>query len=419
MYPAMFLGKVSTECVRAQSGGYWWQQLCAAGAVAIAMLALNPAWLGLARRSSRGFRSVFTGYDRRTSTSKSLPILWTAVLLYGLVTLLIIDRSARLDSHCGDGYWATALAHLDPVYLVLIGGPFATAVLAKVTVTNQVRRGDIQKVTAERDVGLKGSGSKARAGTSAAGSAAATSPTPAGVKAPAIPAPAAGAPSPASGASGASTEGPIVPEAGEPATGPTDQPPKKPAGQPPTGVLDLVTADDGGTDLVDLQYVLFNLLAMGYVLTLFTAHPALGLPAIPAQLAALTGTSAATYVTNKATANTRATLSAVSPPHARAEDMVTVYGTNLVPQGGKAASTEVLINGLKADPVGAPRREEITFKVPTYPDSEDDAWPFPYDAAKAVDVTVTTAAGQQVVLPAALHLYNQRTEMKRSTGQGE
>ncbi len=413
MYPAIFLGDAGTDCVGTQSGGYWWQQLGAFGAVAIAMGALNPGWLRIARRNSRGFRSVFTGYDRRTSTSKTLPILWTAVLLYGLVTLLIINRSAHLNSHCSDGYWATALAHLDPVYLVLIGGPFATAVLAKVTVTNQLRRGDIQKVSAERDVDPKEPGSKARAGTSAAGSAAATSPTSAGVEAPPLPAPAAGAPSPAAGASGAGTEVPTVLEAGEPATGPTDQPTKEPAGQPPTGALDLVRADDGGTDLVDLQYVLFNLLAMGYVLALFMAHPALGLPAIPAQLAALTGTSAATYVTNKATANTRATLSAVSPTHARAKDVVTVYGTNLVPQGGRAASTEVLISGLKADPVGDPRREQITFRVPRYPDSEDDAWPFPYDAAKAVDVTVTTAAGQQVVLPAALHLYNQRTETKR------
>ncbi|MBK3564497.1 IPT/TIG domain-containing protein [Streptomyces sp. MBT62] len=405
MYPATLLGAAGTDCVATHNGGYWWQQLGAAGAVAIAMGALNPGWLRIVRRNSRGLRSVFTGYDRRTSTSKSLPILWTAVLLYGLVALLIIERSAHLDSPCGDGYWAVALAHLDPVYLVLIGGPFATAVLAKVTVANQVRRGDIQKVTAEQDVDVKGPGSKTSAGTSAAGSTAATSPTPAGAESPAGSAPAAEASSTMSGASEASPEEPTVREAGASATGPTDQPTKQPAGQPPTGVLDLVRADDGGTDLVDLQYVLFNLLAMGYVLALFMAHPAHGLPAIPAQLAALTGTSAATYVTNKATANTRATLSAVSPTHARADDQVTVYGTNLLPQGGRANSTEVLVNGLKVAEVVTSRSERITFAVPRYPNTEGGAWPFPYDAAKTVDVTVTTAAGQQVVLPAALHLY--------------
>ncbi|XUL85352.1 hypothetical protein ACQ86D_00505 [Streptomyces galilaeus] len=197
----------------------------------------------------------FTGYDLRTSTSKTLPTLWTGILLYGLVALLIISLGAHLDSLCADtdtgsppmwsegNYWATALIHLDPVYLVLIGGPFAAAVLAKATVTNQVRRGEIQKVTAEA-----------------------------------------------------------------------------------TDPLDLVRSDDGGTDLVDLQYVLFNFLAMGYALALFIPHPAHGLPAIPPQLAGLTGISAAAYVTNKASANTRATLTAVSPTHAHVKDLAASGG---------------------------------------------------------------------------------------------
>ncbi|MFC8513904.1 IPT/TIG domain-containing protein [Streptomyces sp. NPDC057257] len=155
----------------------------------------------------------------------------------------------------------------------------------------------------------------------------------------------------------------------------------------------------------DLQYVLFNFLAIGCALALFIRHPAHGLPAIPPQLAGLTGISAAAYVTNKASANTRATLSAVSPTHAHVKEDVTVHGTNLVPQGGRAGSTEILVNGLRATKVGTPSSEKIIFTVPPCPGVVGGAWPFPYDAAKAVDITVTTAAGQQAVLPAALHLY--------------
>ncbi|MFE9256278.1 hypothetical protein [Streptomyces sp. NPDC006879] len=61
----------------------------------------------------------------------------------------------------------------------------------------------------------------------------------------------------------------------------------------------LITNDVGRTDLVDLQYVVFNLLAMAYVVWPFLADVKGGLPAVPPELALLTGGPAAAFVTNK------------------------------------------------------------------------------------------------------------------------
>jgi hypothetical protein len=64
-------------------------------------------------------------------------------------------------------------------------------------------------------------------------------------------------------------------------------------------IADVLTDDNGDTDLVDTQYVLFNVVVAATVVIQFGHAPFSGLPGIPGFLAALTGVSAATYTANK------------------------------------------------------------------------------------------------------------------------
>jgi hypothetical protein len=73
---------------------------------------------------------------------------------------------------------------------------------------------------------------------------------------------------------------------------------KSQAGSPSPG--DLVNDDAGNTDLGDLQYVLFNLVALVYVVGSVYVSPLHGLPKIPDVLLGLTSVSAAGYVGKKA-----------------------------------------------------------------------------------------------------------------------
>jgi hypothetical protein len=63
---------------------------------------------------------------------------------------------------------------------------------------------------------------------------------------------------------------------------------------------DVVSNDDGETDLLDFQYFAFNLLTLAFFFSQFLTHPAGGLPDLPPTLIALSGLSASTYVTKKA-----------------------------------------------------------------------------------------------------------------------
>ena len=75
-------------------------------------------------------RTSFVGFDNRISTSKVIALLWTVVVAYFVLTLTIIAV------HRGtDGLWSALLGTISGTYLVLLGGPFAAAVGAKLVVT--------------------------------------------------------------------------------------------------------------------------------------------------------------------------------------------------------------------------------------------------------------------------------------------
>ncbi len=102
----------------------------------------------------------------------------------------------------------------------------------------------------------------------------------------------------------------------------------KPPGEP--SASQAVTDDRGNADLIDCQYLLFNLVAIVYFLGAFGPDPAQGLPAIPPILYVLTGASALGYVSNKAIPSGPPTLASIAPSAGRAGTEITVFGSGLL-----------------------------------------------------------------------------------------
>lgn len=111
----------------------------------------------------------------------------------------------------------------------------------------------------------------------------------------------------------------------------------------------VVSNDNGEADLVDVQYLLFNLIAFAYVFGLFLYQHEL--KPVPDLLLGLTSTAAATYVLNKALATNKPTITAVTPSAIKPGDMVYITGENLLVAGsdGKVPSSlEAKVAGIRA-----------------------------------------------------------------------
>jgi len=136
-------------------GSFVGTQLVAAGIVlALVFLASN-----LRRLSSRPDTAtpslrrggLATGWDRRMSTSKTIALAWTMVVAYMIVTLAILATSTKR----GAGYFTSVFDNATTntnnpggsleLYLVLLGGPYAAAVLAKASVVSKLEKQDLQK----------------------------------------------------------------------------------------------------------------------------------------------------------------------------------------------------------------------------------------------------------------------------------
>ena len=89
--------------------------------------------------------NILMGADGRLSTSKTIAALWTVVLGYMLITMGLIGAN-----HASPGDAIKAIINpTSQLYLILLGGPFAAAVIAKVTVSDGVATGRIQKPPAD------------------------------------------------------------------------------------------------------------------------------------------------------------------------------------------------------------------------------------------------------------------------------
>jgi hypothetical protein len=103
-----------------------------------------------------------------------------------------------------------------------------------------------------------------------------------------------------------------------------------------TKLSDVISDDDGNTDLVDTQFLIFNLVVLAYFIATFAANPN-GLPKIPAGLVGLTSVAALTYAGTKASMQNAPLITSVAKLDAsgaiRPGDQVVVLGANFVPPG--------------------------------------------------------------------------------------
>lgn len=152
--------------------------------------------------------------------------------------------------------------------------------------------------------------------------------------------------------------------------------PSKPA-DADTGLLtrtrELASNDDDANPqpaLGDLQYLVFNAIAVVYFLSAFLAHPERGLPSLPDTLIALTGVSAASYLSAKAVRKTApAVIASVRPSRVvlgtTATELV-VSGTGFLGDatdtGGMPAAT---LDGVDLDVNAGATAEQLTAVVPT------------------------------------------------------
>lgn len=164
-------------------------------------------------------------------------------------------------------------------------------------------------------------------------------------------------------------------------------------------VLDLVTGDSGDVDLVDLQYVLFNIITVLFVITQFVPHPSRGLVDIPPALAYLSGLSAALYTGNKLVASNPPQLTKVLTPSVGPGGRAMLAGLNLVvaPDAGASAAAQQTLVTLShpepalASPAAVPAdgvtATQLTFTVPI-DTPVGDGW----------DVSIRTNAGAVATL---------------------
>jgi hypothetical protein len=152
----------------------------------------------------------------------------------------------------------------------------------------------------------------------------------------------------------------------------TKQVSENPSGKPPStegpSPSDLIVNDAGDTDLGDLQYVLFNTVALVFMIGTLLHDPASGLPHIPDVLLGLTSVSAAGYV-GKKLLPPEAMSARLSAEAGRAHDPVTISVSGL-PAGLKKGrfwvhfgpDAESVLSG-EVDIVGGVAAPEV--QVPT------------------------------------------------------
>ncbi len=131
-------------------------------------------------------------------------------------------------------------------------------------------------------------------------------------------------------------------------------------------LADVFSDDDGNTDLVDLQYLVFNLLVAIIVLLQFIHAPGYGAPPVPDFLAILTGSSAATYVANKAlVSGNPPSLDRIAPTNCRPSGQFMAFGANFIAPGD-TEGPKVFLGGSTplATDIKPLQPDQAAFRVP-------------------------------------------------------
>jgi hypothetical protein len=275
--------------------------LIAAGVI-VALMAVFELIARLAH--ARFLSTVILGADGRTSTSKTFILLWTLLVGWALIALLIAGQFVQAH-HCvvlanptqactGDevgllqvGWRHFMNAGLSGSYLILLGVPATAGVAAKAITQSQVTGTGFKK------------------------------------------------PNPSNGSN------------------------------PFARAAEVFSADDGTTDVGDFQYVIFNLVTATYFLTQFLNPDGTGLPTIPDTLLGLTSVSAGLYVAKKAVTNTQPTVTGVFPQPLHDGQPFTVIGTGLTGDSTSPTNVEpqITIDGMPAVSV-APNGDNLAAKAP-------------------------------------------------------
>ena len=249
--------------------------------------------------------TVIIGEDGRTSTSKTFVLMWTLLVGWALVALVIAGELLAIHDCVGNndcakdaigflqlGWRSFLKSGLDASYLVLLGIPAAAAVAGKAVTESKVASGAISPaVVTNADKAL------------------------------------------------------------------------------PARVMQIFSADDGSTDLADFQYVIFNLILATYFVSEVVHLTSVGLPPIPQTLLGLTSVSAALYVAKKAVTGTQPTIGAVFPSFMVPGRTITITGTGLTDDPALAPNRRaprVMVNGVEADQVTADPQvaDRLTARVP-------------------------------------------------------
>jgi hypothetical protein len=280
----------------------------------IAIAVLVVATFALCGFKLKVVAKLVLGKDNRASTSKFQAVVWTFAICFALLTLFfghLVYGGFGWETFLHDG--------LNSDYLWLLGIPATGLVGAKAITQSQLQSNPAAKITKPASVNASADAKKK-----------------------------------VSNADKVRTVAGIV----------------------GTGVRELVSNDDDENPspaLGDLQYVIFNAIAVLYFLTAFLGHVENGLPTIPATLIALTGVSAGSYLASKATAQTAAPtiLSAVpSRIVLGTTTKITVSGAGFMPAGvdGDPALT---IAGVNFDLDGEPSDSRLVAHVPDVADATE------------------------------------------------
>lgn len=123
-----------------QKGPLIWAMLVTAVFIAVILGLLGSVSAGgtNANRKKFGYLELLLGTDGRVSTSKTAVATWTLVLAASLMLLSVLVWFGNLSAEkaFGDDWDA---------YFLLLGGPFASAVLAKGITAGKVATGEISK----------------------------------------------------------------------------------------------------------------------------------------------------------------------------------------------------------------------------------------------------------------------------------
>ncbi|MBA2517864.1 MAG: IPT/TIG domain-containing protein [Solirubrobacterales bacterium] len=121
-----------------------------AGGIGIPLSVMVVGFLGLLQRGEGGLLAYLRGKDKRLSTSLTQIALWTVALATAFLYFISLDVLSDEGRYALDMTLGSAWKDFPEEYLLLLGGPFAAAVIARISVGTNVDQGRLQKTEANQ-----------------------------------------------------------------------------------------------------------------------------------------------------------------------------------------------------------------------------------------------------------------------------